>query len=302
MKKCAAVCAFCAFIILSACSFSAPLRAAAMPFYGLDPQPLVLRAEFTTDYSKSAADRKHNIALAAKSLNDALVAPGEEFSFNRRVGERTKARGYKEAKIIVGGEFVEGVGGGVCQVSTTLYNAALLAGLWITECHPHSLQVSYVKPSFDAMVSYYTADLKFVNDTKNPMYLKTIADGNKLTVRIYGEKLKGRVVLESRVVETFAPEETLIVDEKGEFPELKKGERLVVGYGKAGVKSEGYALFFAENGTLLSKKKIRKDRYNSIARIVVEGTAEPDPPVGAEEETPSALRYSISMLKLRGTS
>ena len=76
----------------------------------------------------------------------------------------------------------------------------------------------------------------------------------------------------------------------------------MVGYGKAGVKSEGYALFFAENGTLLSKKKIRKDRYNSIARIVVEGTAEPDPPVGAEEETPSALRYSISMLKLRGTS
>lgn len=63
---------------------------------------------------------------------------------------------------------MEGVGGGVCQVSTTLYNAALLAGLRITECHPHSLQVSYVKPSFDAMVSYYTADLKFVNDTKNP--------------------------------------------------------------------------------------------------------------------------------------
>ncbi len=247
-----------------------------MPFYGLEPEPLFLRAEFSTDYSKSTKERKHNIALAAKALDNALIAPEEEFSFNRRVGPRSKERGYRDAKIIVGGEFVEGVGGGVCQVSTTLYNAVLLAGLAVTEFHPHSLQVSYVKPSFDAMVSYFNADLRFVNDTKNPVYLKTAADGNRLTVRIYGAALKNKIVLESRIVGTIAPAETLIVDEKGDFPELKKGERKIVSYGKAGVKSEGYVCVFSPENRLISKKKIRKDKYNAIARVVVEGTAEID--------------------------
>lgn len=279
MKKFSVTCVFVCSILFLSVVF--PLKTvAAMPFYSLAPEPLVLRAEFSTDYSKSTAERKHNIALAAKALDNALIAPEEEFSFNRRVGPRSKERGYKDAKIIVGGEFVEGVGGGVCQVSTTLYNAMLLAGFSATEYHPHSLQVSYVQPSFDAMVSYYNADLRFVNDTKNPVYLKTRADGSKLTVRIYGARLKNKIVLESRVVSTIAPTETVIVDEKGEFPDLKKGERRIISYGKAGLQSEGYVLIYSDNGVLLSRKKIRKDKYSPIARVVVEGTA------SIEEELP----------------
>ena len=125
----------------------------AMPFYDLQPKKIVLRAEFSTNYSSSTDARKFNVALASKTLDNTLVDINGEFSFNYTVGERTERRGYKKAKIIVGGEFVDGVGGGVCQVSTTLYNAVLLAGLKIIECHPHSLPVSYVAPSFDAMVN-----------------------------------------------------------------------------------------------------------------------------------------------------
>lgn len=95
----------------------------------------------------------HNIALAAEKINGCILADGEEFSFNGRVGARTESNGFLSAPIILEGDFVEGVGGGVCQASTTVYNAALLAGMEITEQHPHSLRVGYVEPSFDAMVS-----------------------------------------------------------------------------------------------------------------------------------------------------
>ena len=247
----------------------------AMPFYGLDPKPLVLRAEFSTSYASSGEERKHNVALAAKALDNALIAPDEEFSFNARVGERTAARGYKVAKIIVDGKFTEGIGGGVCQVSTTLYNAALLAGMRVTECHPHSLRVGYVNPSADAMVNYYFADLRFVNDTKNPVYLKTKADGSRLTVQVYGEEMKGRIELLSKVVGEIAPKENVVVDTAGEYPDLLKGERKIVRYGKAGVKSEGFVLRYSENGKLIGKTRVRKDCYLPIDFIIAEGTAEP---------------------------
>ncbi len=262
-------------------------KASAMPFYGLEPKPLELRAEFSTGYSTSGEERKHNIALAAKALDHALIAPGEEFSFNARVGERSAARGYKEAKIIVNGKFTEGIGGGVCQVSTTLYNAALCAGMRITEYHPHSLQVGYVKPGADAMVNYYFADLRFVNVTKNPVYLKTKADGKTLTVQVYGEKMEGRIELMSKIVGETAPGETILIDTEGKYPELPKGERMILRYGKAGVRSESYVLRYSESGKLIEKKRVRKDSYLPVDSVVVEGTAEPvgceREPIGAEE-------------------
>ncbi|HKL94383.1 MAG TPA: VanW family protein, partial [Clostridia bacterium] len=107
----------------------------------------VLRATFSTTYSNSSPNRKHNIKLAASKLNITLY-PDEIFSFNRIVGERSEARGFLTAHIILDGKFVDGVGGGVCQVSTTLYNCALLSDLEILCAHRHSLPVSYVAPSF----------------------------------------------------------------------------------------------------------------------------------------------------------
>lgn len=259
--------------VLSFSGFKA-VNVNAMPFYGLEPKSLVLRAEFSTEYKKSSKERKHNIALAVKSINNTLLEAGGEFSFNNTVGERSEKRGYEKAKIISGGQFVDGVGGGVCQVSTTLYNAALLSGLIITEYHPHSLAVSYIEPSFDAMVNSSYADLKFINPTKNPVIINAKCDGEKITVRITGEKMIEKYIRESKKTEILPlPENVVVIDEKGEYPELLSGEKIVVSYGKQGKKSEGY-LIKTVNGKRLSRKKIRTDTYKSTPNIYIEGKGE----------------------------
>ena len=185
----------------------------AMPFYALSPEKIVTRAKFSTDYSTSSDERKHNVELAAKALDKTFIDVGGEFSFNATVGERSERRGYKNAKIIKEGEFADGVGGGVCQVSTTLYNALLLADIKITEFHPHSLAVSYVLPSFDAMVSYGYADLKAKNNTKNPIIIYTETDGNKITVKICGQPLNVTVIRKSVITgEIPIPKDVTLID------------------------------------------------------------------------------------------
>ena len=259
-------------LIILASSFGAYVNAFAMPFYDLQPKEMVLRAEFSTDYSKSSAERKHNISLAAKTLNGTFVDVGGEFSFNGTVGARTEKRGYKRAKIIVNGEFVEGVGGGVCQVSTTLYNAVVRAGLKITEYHAHSLSVSYVSPSADAMVNSGSADLRFINDTHNPVIIKATANGSKLTVKIYGEPLQEKYELKSVIKSEIPPEYAVIKDTAGEYPDLYLGERRIVKNGKKGIISEGY-IVKTLNGKVVSKTRVRRDRYLAIDGVIVEGTA-----------------------------
>lgn len=276
MKKSSAikiiVLAILAFFTLITSALNGTSTASAMPFYDLQPEKIVLRAEFSTDYGKSSEERKHNIRLAAKSLNNALIDVNGEFSFNRHVGARTEKRGYKSAKIIVNGEFTEGVGGGVCQVSTTLYNAALLAGLKITEAHAHSLAVSYVKPSFDAMVNSGSADLRFINATHNPIVINAFADGKTLTVKIYGEPMREKYERKSVVVKEIEPEYSVIKDTAGEYPDLYSGERKIIKYGKKGLISEGY-IVKKINGKVVSESRIRRNKYAAISGVIVEGTA-----------------------------
>ena len=266
------VLSFIVLLIILASSFAAEITAFAMPFYDLQPKEIVLRAEFSTDYSKSSTERKHNISLAAKTLNGTFVDVGGEFSFNGTVGARTEKRGYKRAKIIVNGEFVEGVGGGVCQVSTTLYNAAVRAGLKLTEFHAHSLSFSYVSPSADAMVNSGSADLRFINDTHNPVIIKATANGSKLTVKIYGEPLQEKYELKSVIKSEIPPEYAVIKDTAGEYPDLYLGERRIIKNGKKGIISEGY-IVKTLNGKVVSKTRVRRDRYLAIDGVIVEGTA-----------------------------
>lgn len=245
----------------------------AMPFYDLQPKSIVKRSTFYTSYPSSTEERKSNIALACKTLNNTLVDVNGEFSFNKTVGARTEKNGYKTSKIIVGGEFVDGVGGGVCQVSTTLYNAVLLAGLKITECHPHSLPVSYVAPSFDAMVNSGSADLRFINDTHNPIIIKAFADGSVLRIEIWGEPLRVKYSRQSVVTgEIPIPPEQEVLDEKGEYPNLYQGEKLVVKHGRAGLTSEGF-IIETKNGKVVSVKKIRTDKYGAQRGLIVIGNA-----------------------------
>ena len=224
------------------------------------------KSSFDTGFSSSTDERKHNIKLCSSKINNTVLECGEEFSFNKKVGKRTEKNGYKKAKIIVDGKFVDGVGGGVCQVSTTLYNAVILAGLTVNECHPHSLGVSYVSPSFDAMVSS-SSDLRFTNTTNGPLLIKISTKEDVLRVEIYGEKDEysyERLSEECEVIPE--PEPEVIYDDN-----LFENEITYLSYGKTGLKSKGYILKY-KNGKLIEKRLIRKDTYKPIKAVVTKGT------------------------------
>ena len=277
------------FLILAvALSFAviSPAKVNAMPFYDLQPKELVLRSAFYTSYTSSSEDRKNNISVASKSLNNVFVDCNCEFSFNLTVGPRTERRGYKTAKIIFNGKFIDGVGGGVCQVSTTLYNAVLLAGLNITEFHPHSLPVSYVAPSFDAMVNSGSADLKFVNNTHNPIIIKTFSDENTLRIEIYGEPMQEKYARQSVIKsEIIPPDYEILKDVNNEYPDLYEGEKKVLTLGKKGYTSQGILIKLV-NGKPISSKIIRNDKYNPLRGVIIEGTAKrPEEAIISEQVT-----------------
>lgn len=143
-------------------------------------------ATHTTDYKGSSSGRAHNIVRAANSTSDILLMPGEEFSYNSLTGSRSKANGYKEAPVILNGKIENGVGGGVCQVSTTIYNAVLYSGLDITQVRNHSLPSSYADMGKDATVADGYLDLKFKNPYDTPIYVKNSAYNGYVTSTIYG--------------------------------------------------------------------------------------------------------------------
>lgn len=223
-----------------------------------------LIAHFSTYYGESSETRKHNVELAARKIDGAVLYPEDEFSFNETVGKRTQANGFLKALIIQDGAFVEGIGGGVCQVSSTVYNCALLAGVDISHVRPHSLPVSYVAPSFDAMVSSET-DFRFVNTLSSAITLKVKTDGMYIRAEIYG--LDSITVRRRSETIAVLPRETEYVDDDT----LPLGKEVIDSYGKDGLKSEGYLDFF-ENGKLVKTVCIRRDTYKPQKRVILRGT------------------------------
>ena len=132
------------------------------------------------------ANRIHNVQLVAHLIDDHYIAPGETFSFNATTGERSEDKGFLEAPVIINGELKTGLGGGVCQVSTTTFNAAYEAGLSITDRTNHALYISHYPLGRDATVNYPDTDLKFVNDTGHWLWLRTFVGSSSLTVALYG--------------------------------------------------------------------------------------------------------------------
>ena len=223
-----------------------------------------LIAHLSTYYGDSKQNRKDNIALAARKIDGLVLYPEDEFSFNDLVGRRTVENGFKTAYVIQNGDFVEGVGGGVCQVSSTLYNCALLANLAITCVRAHSLPVSYVAPSFDAMVSA-ASDLRFVNTLCAPITIRMSANGKYLRAEIYGV---GKFEIKRRSMTIGAiPFEVEYRDDET----LETGKEVVDTYGKEGLKSQGY-LDYYQNGKLAKSVLIRSDNYSPQKRIILRGT------------------------------
>ncbi|WP_075364591.1 VanW family protein [Desulfosporosinus metallidurans] len=155
--------------------------------------------EYTTKFAVQEKNRSANLVVAAKALDRKVIRPGEIFSFNNTVGPREPETGYKDAYVIVNGEYVQGIGGGVCQVSSTLYNAVLLGNLKVVERMPHAVAVSYVAAGQDATVNYPNLDFKFQNDTANLLYLRSDVKNGILTLQIWGKKTDKSVRIERQV-------------------------------------------------------------------------------------------------------
>ena len=144
-----------------------------------------LLASYTTRFDPTQTARSQNVRLAAMAMDKSIVKPGETLSFNKIVGERTVEAGYKDAYVIVNGQFVPGLAGGICQVSSTLYNTGLLANLPVTQRSNHDLAISYVPLGQDATVAYPDLDLKFNNDTGGYLLLRSKVSSNSITIELY---------------------------------------------------------------------------------------------------------------------
>lgn len=228
-------------------------------------------SSFTTYFDGKNEARSHNIRLAASLIDGTVLQCGDVFSFNNTVGQRTPERGFQRAKIIEKGEFVEGIGGGVCQTSTTLYNAALLSGCKIKEYHPHSLAVSYVPPSRDAMVSGTFFDLKFENTTGSTIYISAVTGENYVKFKIYGRDFGVRYALHSCVTGAI------------EAPEEFTNDIALVRDGRDGTVSEGY-LTVTKNGET-REILLRRDKYAPQKKITLKTEEEIEEEI-IEEQTP----------------
>lgn len=217
-----------------------------------------LLSDFSTRFDASNAPRSHNIFLAASRIGGTVVPPGGVFSFNKTVGERTQENGFEKAAVIQDGQFVEGIGGGVCQASTTLFNAALLAGMKITESRAHSLRVSYVAPSLDAMVSE-ASDLKFINPYPFPVYLLAKAEGSEVRFSFFGTPSGVRYATESKTLLRVAPPPAKYVE--GTEEKVLRAEQ-------EGLASESYLLAYDKEGHLISRERIRRDSYAAVQGII----------------------------------
>jgi len=226
-----------------------------------------LLGKYTTKFSTSNYNRVQNIRLAAKAIDGTVLLPGEVFSFNDVVGPRTKDRGYQDAPVIFEGEFVDGLGGGVCQVSSTLYNAALLSGLKIVERIKHSIPSTYVPKGRDATVSYGIIDFKFENNLSHPIYLEAYISGNSLNVCVYGKKTTNQTIqihsVENEVVKRD-------VEVKYD-PKLPEGQERIEQKGRDGYKVTTYKIIY-ENGVEVRREKVSTDYYKPQKQIIVKGT------------------------------
>lgn len=233
-----------------------------------------LKSEFSTNFSKSSENRKHNIKKAISCFNGLILYPGQECSFNLTTKRRTKENGYRPANIIVNEEYVEGVGGGVCQVSTTLYNALLLCGAEILESHPHSLKSSYVMEGFDAMVNYGSSDLKFKNPYDYPLFFKTYCTDSDIYVKIYGKVENAYSIKRAnKIVREIEPKkDKVIVDINGDYSDkvYYTDESFVKTQSKKGAEVYSYLETY-DGQKLVNRKLIRKQTYKAVDGVVIKG-------------------------------
>ena len=234
---------------------------------GFDAFPDQL-SSFSTSFKSSNSNRSTNIRLCASKINGVVLMPGETFSFNSTVGKRTPEAGYKEAPAYLNGKTIMDYGGGICQVSSTLYNAVLYSNLEITERYNHGYQPSYVKSGLDATVSWGGPDFKFTNNRNYPIKIMTDTSNKILNIYIYGLKTENdyTVKLEARYLSTIYYSTTYQKDSS-----LAPGETRTIQSGSNGCKTATYKYLYDKAGNLVSSECISRDTYNPHNAIIAVG-------------------------------
>ncbi len=225
-----------------------------------------LVSSYTTIYG-GIPNRIHNVQLVARLIDDTLIAPGKEFSFNETTGARTPDKGFLEAPVIINGELQTALGGGVCQVSTTVFNTAYEAGLKITARTNHALYISHYPQGRDATVNYPDTDLRFVNDTGRWLLLRTFVSASSLTVNLYGTSLHRRVESETAPLRVRGGPRVKTVKD----PKLEKGKKVVEEAGSPSLATSVRRRVFTKGGKLLYDN-VWYSSYRGETKVIRVGT------------------------------
>jgi vancomycin resistance protein YoaR len=244
--------------------------------------------EYSTKFNAADVDRTHNIKIATSSASHLLVKPGEIFSLNKSMGPRLAKYGYKEAKVIINNELVPGIGGGVCQVSSTLYNAVLLSNMGIVERRSHALPSSYIPLGRDATISENYIDFKFQNTTQYPIYIYGEVHGSWVKFSIYGKNENpGRTVkIRTEVVKKTEPQIKIIED-----PTLPEGTEMEEKKAYTGYVVKSYRTVL-ENGKVISVEELPLSNYrvvNGVKRVGTKKVALPSEETGIPQEIPQDI-------------
>ncbi|MBC8530408.1 VanW family protein [Gehongia tenuis] len=257
--------------------------------------PLHTKEDLTANVRKIAtasttvtnnSNRNTNIRLITEKISGNVVMPGETFSVNETSGPRSAANGYKPAHALVQGEYVDEIGGGICQASTTLFCAVAKADLEIVERQPHGIPATYVEYGFDATVAWPSLDFKFKNNTEYPIYIEGYLDGLTLTYNIYGAPIEGdpgiSIKLKSVYLGSIAqPEAKVTIDNS-----LNPGEEVVDKKGRTGHVADTYKVFY-KDGKELKSEKLCNSRYPAAQAVIRKGPdATPSPSVTPSPNTP----------------
>jgi vancomycin resistance protein YoaR len=229
-------------------------------------------AEYSTTSPGSAAGRNHNIRVTAGTIHDKLLAPGEQFDYGAIIRETEKTHGFQEAPVIYNGKLVPGIGGGICQVSTTLYNAVLRAGLKVNERRNHTLPISYAPLGLDATFASGYINFVFTNSSDQYLLIRTETDESRVTVKLFG-RLPENVTydVESHVIQTLEPPVQYVHN-----PTLPLGGQTLLQQGKPGFVVETYRIR-KENGAETGREKLSKDTYQPQTTLVAVNNGEVKP-------------------------
>ncbi len=220
---------------------------------------------FSTSFNSQKVDRSFNIKLACDKINNTVLLPGDSFSMDKALGQRSVSNGYRNAPVIIKGKLLEGVGGGVCQVTTTLYVAVLKSKLEVVERRPHSMPLGYVEPGQDATISEGYIDFKFKNNKEYPVLINAQVSGSNITIRIVGikEKVSQIIRLKSVIVKELPPEKEKVIHDST----VPLGEVVVEKTALKGRKVVVYRETY-ENNKLIEREKISEDTYQPVRGII----------------------------------